>query len=220
MFVIEYVLPKGSGYMKKYEKAKNSIILNGYSDTALEELTNGFIEEFLDNEYERISDFLDKYIDTVKRGEILPNEFNALKFALVVTDNVEEENYAVSKAFKNVVVNSFNSIARMEPLQTTLISGNAMKYYKDLDVAGSNPYFFNKNMFASFDSSDLCSIHPLGHDFAFIRLSDLMSMLNNKGLGQGFLLVENSLGMSFDLILEYEAIMLLGEDNELKLKRV
>lgn len=50
MFVIEYVLPKGSGYMKKYEKAKNSIILNGYSDTALEELTNGFIEEFLDNE--------------------------------------------------------------------------------------------------------------------------------------------------------------------------
>ena len=59
MFVIEYVLPKGSGYMKKYEKAKNSIILNGYSDTALEELTNGFIEEFLDKEYERISDFLD-----------------------------------------------------------------------------------------------------------------------------------------------------------------
>lgn len=100
MFVIEYVLPKGSGYMKKYEKAKNSIILNGYSDTVLEELTNGFIEEFLDNEYERISDFLDKYIDTVKRGEILPNEFNALKFALVVTDNVEEENYVVSKAFK------------------------------------------------------------------------------------------------------------------------
>lgn len=43
--------------MKKYEKAKNSIILNGYSDTALEELTNGFIEEFLDKEYERISDF-------------------------------------------------------------------------------------------------------------------------------------------------------------------
>ena len=206
--------------MKKYEKAKNSIILNGYSDTALEELTNGFIEEFLDNEYERISDFLDKYIDTVKRGEILPNEFNALKFALVVTDNVEEENYIVSKAFKNVVVNSFNNIARMEPLQTTLISGNAMKYYKVLDVAGSNPYFFNKNMFASFDTCDLCSIHPLGHDFAFIRLSDLISMLNNKGLEQGFLLVENSLGMSFDLILEYEAIMLLGEDNELKLKRV
>ena len=48
------------------KKAKNSIILNGYSDTALEELTNGFIEEFLDKEYERISDFLDKYIDTVK----------------------------------------------------------------------------------------------------------------------------------------------------------
>lgn len=45
-------------------------------------------------------------------------------------------------------------------------------------------------------------------------------MLNNKGLEQGFLLVENSLGMSFDLILEYEAIMLLGENNELKLKRV
>ena len=48
----------------------------------------------------------------------------------------------------------------------------------------------------------------------------ISNQLNNKGLEQGFLLVENNLGMSFDLILEYEAIMLLGEDNELKLKRV
>lgn len=46
--------------MKKYEEVKQSLILNGYDDAKVDELSILFVEDFLDSEYEETW-ALDKY---------------------------------------------------------------------------------------------------------------------------------------------------------------
>ena len=111
-------------------------------------------------------------------------------------------------------------MAKREPLQGVLVSGGAMKLHPLFAAYGVNPYFFSKDILASFDDFGLCSVHPTGCEFGFIRLSDLITLLNSKGLEKGFLLVEKNNGMGFDLLIEYDRIMNLGKNDELTLKRV
>ena len=73
--------------MKKYEEVKQSLILNGYDDAKVDELSSLFVEDFLDSEYEKLGEALDKYIAAVRDGQILPNEFGAVKFGEIVSDN-------------------------------------------------------------------------------------------------------------------------------------
>ena len=63
------------------------------------------------------------------------------------------------------------------------------------------------------NKKDLCIKIEIDKENRLLKIID-------TGIGMNKEELENNLGMSFDLILEYEAIMLLGEDNELKLKRV
>ena len=77
--------------MKKYEEAKKDLVLNGFNEAKVNELTNLFVEDFLDSEYEKLGESLDMYIDEVRDGQILPNEFGVVKFAEIVNDNEEKE---------------------------------------------------------------------------------------------------------------------------------
>lgn len=207
--------------MKKYEKIKQDIILNGYNDIKGDKLANLYVSQFLDNEEEKLSDIIDMYINDVKKGVVLPNEFNSLKFAdVALVDNDEAEKDIVFESFKNVVNNKFNLMCQMEPLQSVLLQGGAMNYYKDMESYGCNPYFFNKDIFKLFDSSYLCSIHPLGHDFAFIKLNNLIELLKSKGLSEGYLMVEKTSGIGFDLLFDYDVIINLGKNEQNILKRV
>ena len=207
--------------MKKYEEAKQSLILNGYDEAKVNELTSLFVEDYLDSEYEKIGESLEKYIAAVRDGQILPNEFGVVKFAEIVNDNEEENSKSIVVfTFKNVVTSKFNEMAKREPLQGVLVSGGAMEYHPDFAAYGFNPYVFAKDILASFDDFGLCSIHPTGYEYGFIRLSDLVALLNSKGLEKGFLLVEKNNGVGFDLLIEYDRIMNLGKTDKLSLKRV
>ena len=207
--------------MKKYEEVKQSLILNGYDDAKVDELSILFVEDFLDSEYEKLGEALDNYIAAVRDGQILPNEFGVVKFGEIVSDNEEENSKSiVVSTFRNVITNNFNEMAKREPLQGVLVSGGAMKLHPLFAAYGVNPYFFSKDILASFDDFGLCSVHPTGYEFGFIRLSDLITLLNSKGLEKGFLLVEKNNGMGFDLLIEYDRIMNLGKNDELTLKRV
>ena len=114
----------------------------------------------------------------------------------------------------------FNEMAKREPLQSVLVLGGAMEYHHDFAAYGFNPYVFAKDILVSFDDYGLCSIHPTGYEYGFIKISDLITLLNNKGLEKSFLLVEKNNGVGFDLLIEYDKIMSLGKTDELTLKRV
>lgn len=207
--------------MKKYEEAKKDLVLNGFDEAKVNELTNLFVEDFLDSEYEKLGESLDMYIDEVRDGQILPNEFGVVKFAEIVNDNEEKQSKSiVVSTFRNVITNKFNEMAKREPLQSVLVLGGTMEYHHDFAAYGFNPYVFAKDILVSFDDYGLCSIHPTGYEYGFIKISDLITLLNNKGLEKSFLLVEKNNGVGFDLLIEYDKIMSLGKTDELTLKRV
>lgn len=207
--------------MKKYEEVKQSLILNGYDDAKVDELSSLFVEDFLDSEYEKLGEALDKYIAAVRDGQILPNEFGVVKFGEIVSDNEEENSKSiVVSTFRNVITNKFNEMAKREPLQSVLVLGGTMEYHHDFAAYGFNPYVFAKDILLSFDDYGLCSIHPTGYEYGFIKISDLITLLNNKSLEKSFLLVEKNNGVGFDLLIEYDKIMSLGKSGELTLKRV
>ena len=204
--------------MKKYENVKQDLILNGYKNEKLNEFTNLFVEDYLECEYEKLSESLDKYIAAVQDGLVMPNMYNSLKFGEIVSDYEKNGSKSlVTSAFRNAVTNKFNQIVQRQPLLEVLKSGNVMGYQADFEAYGINPYYFSKDVLSSSDMSSLCSVHPFGYDFVFIRLVDLITLLNDKGLEKGFLFVEKNDGMGFELLIDYEAIMYLGS---VKLKRV
>lgn len=215
--------------MLKSDNVVQNIILNGYNKNIVTELPKAIIDDFLEREIDKLSEAFDIFIDKVQNYEIIDDEDGNLNFGEVYkvgTNSTCELNNC--NKFIEVITNKLAQIINRKPLKTILLEENAIS----IKLESSNPqdmftYNFIKYLIPDFDNNDLKSIEKLATIFEcqdlclvfpdygvhnegfFVKLSDLYSLLTNKGINKddvllyisSFPLAESGIYFDFDQIL-------------------
>lgn len=176
--------------MLKTNNIVQSLIVNGYDTITVDKLLKVFIDDFLDDEQERLSKYLNDFIEKIKVGDILPDRNNNVTiFGIqkMTKDDFDDKPNSMFYGFKVQVTEAFNNMVGRGPLQKILMSGGAMKYHPEFEGRCENPVRFEKNVVDSPEKyNDLCVVRPytIGLGRSYIRIGDLYSLLLNKGFNE------------------------------------
>lgn len=185
--------------MLKRDEVIKQLIQNGYDDSLATQLPKLFIEDFFDKEQEKLSEALDIFIDNVQIADCLPDKNNNVTFGKI--ERMKEKDFdgksvdGIYYNFRHYIKEEFTNIVRRQPLQNVLLSGGAMKYHPELEEQTIRPVLFEKEIVGIPKKySNLCVVYPYygtTKDGSYIRLGDLFSLLESKGLPYEYILASD-----------------------------
>ena len=171
--------------MSNLAKIKLYLIKNGFDRDVVLSLPRVFVREYLEKDYDKLSDLLDVFIDGVYKSTKYENkEASFGNISCVHTKDGELNNDSAYNSFKNKIIELFQTFITRQPLNSILsIDGNPKK-------ACNNNLFFNDCIVADPNQyGDLVCLKPYfdvldkkGNEIYFIRINDLSNLLLSKGI--------------------------------------
>ncbi len=213
--------------MLKREKNIQLLIANGYDDSLVSELPKLFIDDYFEKGKEMISEALDIFIDSVQRGDIIPDENNNVAFASI--EKMDENDYnpkasdGIFYSFKFHITEEFMHIIGRRPLRNILVNNGVLEYdsgYRKFhkEIVGSPKEYY-----------DLCEIATRYYNTnnwlrTYIKSTDLLTILSSKGFSEESIAIiygEYGFGPRYPKVIpndgvyiNYDAIMSLGNSQD------
>ena len=171
--------------MKNIEKIKLYLIKSGFDRDVVLSLPKVFIQEYLEKEYDKLSDLLDVFIDYVyKSKKYLNKDANFGNISYIYNKDMELNNEEIYNNFKNKIIDSFQAFINRQPLNSILSVGGDYKNSNDRNLSFNECIVDDPNQYG-----DLVCLKPYfdvldksGHKTYFIRINDLSNLLLSKGI--------------------------------------
>ena len=171
--------------MSNLAKVKLYLIKSGFDKDVVLSLPRIFMQEYLEKDYDKLSELLDVFIDGVYKSTKYENKQASFgNISCVYNKDAELNNESVYQNFKNKIIELFQTYINRQPLNSILsIGGN----YKN---ANDNNLFFNESIVDDPSQyGDLVCLKPYfnvldhkGAETYFIRINDLSNLLLSKGI--------------------------------------
>ena len=171
--------------MSNLAKIKLYLIKNGFDKDVVFSLPKIFIQEYLEKDYDKLSELLDVFIDGVYKSTKYENKYASFgNISCVHNKDAELNNESVYQSFKNKIIELFQTYINRQPLSSILSIGG------DYKNANDNNLFFNESIVDDPNQyGDLVCLKPYfnvldkkGDETYYIRINDLSNLLLNKGI--------------------------------------
>ena len=171
--------------MYKLAKVKLYLINCGFDKDVVLSLPKIFIQEYLEKDYDKLSELLDVFIDGVYKSTKYENkEANFGNISCMHDKNTELNNEGLYNSFKNKIIEEFQTFINRQPLNSIISVGG------DYKNANDNNLFFNECIVDNPNQyGDLVCLKPYfdvldknGNKLYFIRINDLSNLLLSKGI--------------------------------------
>ena len=171
--------------MSNLEKVKLYLIKGGFDKDVVLSLPRLFMQEYLEKDYDKLSELLDVFIDGVYKSTKYENKQASFgNISCVHNKDAELNNENVYQSFKNKIIELFQTYISRQPLNSILSIGG------DYKNANDNNLFFNECIVDDSNQyGDLVCLKPYfnvldkkGDETYFIRINDLSNLLLSKGI--------------------------------------
>lgn len=171
--------------MYNLAKVKLYLIKGGFDRDVVLSLPKIFIQEYLEKDYDKLSELLDVFIDGVYKSTKYENkEANFGNISCMHDKDTELNNEGLYNSFKNIIIEEFQTFINRQPLNSIISVGGDYKSAKD------NNLFFNECIVDDpHQYGDLVCLKPYfdvldknGNKSYFIRINDLSNLLLSKGI--------------------------------------
>lgn len=171
--------------MYNLAKVKLYLIKGGFDKDVVLSLPKIFIQEYLEKDYDKLSELLDIFIDGVYKSTKYENkEANFGNISCMHDKDTELNNEGLYNSFKNIIIEEFQTFINRQPLNSIISVGGDYKNTKD------NNLFFNQRIVENPEQySDLICLKPhfnifdkSNNSIYFIKINDLSNLLLSKGL--------------------------------------
>ncbi len=171
--------------MSNLAKIKLYLIKSGFDKDVVLTLPKIFVQEYLEKDYDKLSELLDVFIDYVyKSPKYLNQQAKFGNISCVHNKDAELNHESVYNSFKNKIIESFHTFITRQPLNSILSIGGNPKNAND------NNLFFNECIVVDPNQyGDLVCLQPYfnvldkkGNEIYFIRINDLSNLLLSKGI--------------------------------------
>ena len=171
--------------MYNLAKVKLYLIKGGFDKDVVLSLPKIFIQEYLEKDYDKLSELLDVFIDGVYKSTKYENkEANFGNISCMHDKNTELNNEGLYNSFKNKIIEEFQTFINRQPLNSIISVGG------DYKNANDNNLFFNECIVDNPNQyGDLVCLKPYfdvldksGNKSYFIRINDLSNLLLSKGI--------------------------------------
>ena len=171
--------------MYNLEKVKLYLIKGGFDKDVVLSLPRIFMQEYLEKDYDKLSELLDVFIDGVYKSTKYENKLASFgNISCVHNKDAELNNENVYQSFKNKIIELFQTYINRQPLKSILSIGGDYKNVND------NNLFFNECIVDDPNQyGDLVCLKPYfnvldkkGDETYFIRINDLSNLLLSKGI--------------------------------------
>ena len=153
--------------MSNLAKVKLYLIKSGFDKDVVLSLPRIFMQEYLEKDYDKLSELLDVFIDGVYKSTKYENKQASFgNISCVYNKDAELNNESVYQNFKNKIIELFQTYINRQPLNSILSIGDDPSQYGDLVCL--KPYF---NV-----------LDHKGAETYFIRINDLSNLLLSKGI--------------------------------------
>ena len=168
--------------MSNLAKIKLYLIKNGFDKDVVFSLPKIFIQEYLEKDYDKLSELLDVFIDYVYKSTKYENKANFGNISCM--HDRELNNEGLYNSFKNIIIEEFQTFINRQPLNSIISVGG------DYKNANDNNLFFNECIVDDLNQyGDLVCLKPYfdvldksGNKSYFIRINDLSNLLLSKGI--------------------------------------
>ena len=165
--------------MTNLEKVKLYLVKGGFDKTSVLTLPKLFMQEYLEKDYDKLSELLDVFIDYVYKSNRYSNDYANFGNVSSIKEDVYQD-------FKNSIIENFRSFITRQPLNSVLVAGGY-----DENMVQDNIFFNQSIVDGEEQYSDLICIKPYfdildnsNNATYYITMNDLHNLLLSKGINE------------------------------------